>query len=85
MLGWHQAAWHLELVGDPSGETPPSSTDEDLLVLYVGGPIDEEAVDQLVRAGGHQAAARNPYWDRWGVTLVDPDGYRPGLSHRSWP
>jgi len=85
MLGWPQAAWHLELVGDPGGETPPSSTDEDLLVLYVGGPIDEEAVDQLVRAGGQQVAARNPYWHRWGVTIVDPDGYRLVLSHRSWP
>jgi len=28
MLGWPQAAWHLELVGDPNGETPPNSTDE---------------------------------------------------------
>jgi len=45
-------------------------------VLYVGGSIDEEAVDQLVRAGGQQVAARNPYWDRWGVTIVDTDGYR---------
>jgi len=84
MLGWPQAAWHLELVGDPGGETPPSSTDEDLLVLYVGGPIDEEAVDQLVRAGGQQVAARNPYWDRWGVTFVDPDGYRLVVCHRFW-
>ncbi len=85
MRGWPEAPWHLELVGDPNGETPPGSTDEDLLVLYVGGPVDEEAVDQLVRAGGQQVAARNPYWDRWGVTIVDPDGYRLVLSHRSWP
>jgi len=42
MLGWPEAPWHLELVGDPNGETPPGSTDEDLLVLYVGGPVDEE-------------------------------------------
>ena len=41
MLGWPEAAWHLELVEDPNGQTPPSSTDEDLLVLYVGGPIDD--------------------------------------------
>ncbi len=85
MLGWSQAAWHLELVGDSNGETPPSSTDEDLLVLYVGGSIDEEVVGRLVRAGGQQVAARNPYWDRCGVTIVDPDGYHLVLSHRSWP
>jgi len=83
--GWPEAPWHLELVGDPNGETPPGFADEDLLVLYVGGPVDEEAVDQLVRAGGQQAAARNPDWDRWGVTIIDPDGYRLVLSHRSWP
>ena len=85
MLGWPKAAWHLELVEDPNGQTPPSSTDEDLLVLYVGGLIDEKAVDQLERAGGQRVAARNPYWDRWGVTVVDPDGYRLVLSHRYWP
>ncbi|MHB8296804.1 MAG: VOC family protein, partial [Acidimicrobiales bacterium] len=28
---------------------------------------------------------RNPYWDRWGVTIEDPDGYRLVLSHRTWP
>jgi hypothetical protein len=39
----------------------------------------------LVDAGGRRVAARNPYWDRWGVTIVDPDGYRLVLSHRTWP
>ena len=47
MLGWPKAAWHLELVEDPNGETPPSSTDEDLLVLYVGGLIDDEVAQRL--------------------------------------
>jgi hypothetical protein len=36
-------------------------------------------------AGGTVVPARNPYWDRWGVTIADPDGYRLVLSHRSWP
>jgi len=40
MVGWPDAAWHLELVHD---------------------------------------------WDRWGVTIADPDGYRLVLSSRSWP
>jgi hypothetical protein len=29
--------------------------------------------------------ARNPYWDRWGITIADPDGYRLVLSTLSWP
>ena len=85
MLGWPEAAWHLELIDDPHGDTPPSPTDEDLLVLYVGGPLDPDVIGRLVEAGGRPVAARNPYWDRWGVTIADPDGYRLVLSQRSWP
>ena len=84
MLGWPDAAWHLELVGDPEGETPAAPSEEDLLVLYVGGPLDVDAVDRLVQAGGTVVSARNPYWDRWGITIGDPDGYRLVLSHRTW-
>ena len=40
---------------------------------------------RLVDAGGTRVAARNPYWDQWGVTIADPDGYRLVLSNRSWP
>jgi len=38
----------------------------------------------MAHAGGKVVPARNPYWDRWGVTIVDPDGYRLVLSHRTW-
>lgn len=85
MLGWPQAGWHLELVGDTESETPPAPTEEDLLVLYLGGPIDGDVIDRLVAAGGERVASRNPYWDAWGVTFLDPDGYRLVLSHRQWP
>jgi catechol 2,3-dioxygenase-like lactoylglutathione lyase family enzyme len=85
MLGWPQAAWHLELVEDPDQETGPAPTEEDLLVLYLDGPIDDEVTDRLVQAGGERVRSRNPYWDEWGVTILDPDGYRLVLSHRAWP
>lgn len=84
MVGWPDAAWHLELVGDPDGATPPAPTEEDLLVLYLGGEIDADVISRLTSAGGTRVAARNPYWDRWGVTIEDPDGYRLVLSTRSW-
>jgi catechol 2,3-dioxygenase-like lactoylglutathione lyase family enzyme len=85
MVGWPDASWHLELVGDPAGATPAAPTEEDLLVLYLGGDIDDDVVTRLADAGGTRVAARNPYWDQWGVTIADPDGYRLVLSHRSWP
>ena len=85
MVGWPDAAWHLELVSDPRGETPPAPTEEDLLVLYLNGEVDAGVVRRLADAGGTQVAARNPYWDQGGVTIVDPDGYRLVLTSRSWP
>jgi hypothetical protein len=84
MVGWRGAAWHLELVGDPDGETPPAATEEDLLVLYLDGRPDEAVITRLIEAGGTRVPARNPYWDESGVTIVDPDGYRLVVSGRSW-
>jgi hypothetical protein len=42
-------------------------------------------VERAVRSGGTIVAAHNPYWDRYGVTIADPDGYRTVLASRSWP
>jgi catechol 2,3-dioxygenase-like lactoylglutathione lyase family enzyme len=84
MVGWPGAAWHLELVGDPDGETPPAPTEEDLLVLYLDEPAGDEVIARLVASGGRLVTARNPYWQEWGVTIADPDGYRLVLSSRSW-
>jgi hypothetical protein len=39
----------------------------------------------MSRGEDRVVAARNPYWDRWGVTIADPDGYRLVLSSLSWP
>jgi catechol 2,3-dioxygenase-like lactoylglutathione lyase family enzyme len=85
MIGWPDAAWHLELVGDPDDATPATPTEEDLLVLYLHGEVSKDVVRRLVQAGGTRVTARNPYWERWGVTIADPDGYRLVLSSRSWP
>ena len=84
MVGWPGAAWHLELVADPDGETPPAPTEEDLMVLYLTEPAGDDVIARLVAAGGAPVRARNPYWEQWGVTIADPDGYRLVLSSRSW-
>ncbi|MFC6014858.1 VOC family protein [Plantactinospora solaniradicis] len=83
MLGWPEAGWHLELVGGADLDAVPTPTAEDLLVLYLSGPVDDTLVTRLERAGGRRVS-QGPYWDRWGVTIEDPDGYRLVLSHRSW-
>jgi catechol 2,3-dioxygenase-like lactoylglutathione lyase family enzyme len=83
ILGWPPASWHLELVGGPNLKVAPSPTAEDLLVLYLAAPVDESLVARLEQAGGRRVA-QGVYWDRWGVTVEDPDGYRLVLSSRAW-
>lgn len=80
MLGWRTAAWHLELV---AAGTPPTPTEHDLLVLYLGEPVDEALIERLEAAGGTRVD-QGPYWNRWGVSVRDPDGYRLVLTRREW-
>ena len=54
-------------------------------MLYLGAPADPGLLRRLTEAGGVHVPARNACWDRWGVTVADPDGYRLVLSHRTWP
>lgn len=84
MAGWPGAAWHLELVHSPAEPVEPRPTAEDLLVIYCAGPVDEDLVTRLEAHGGRRVPAHNPYWDQWGVTVEDPDGYRLVLSARDW-
>ncbi|OBT67098.1 hypothetical protein VE03_04511 [Pseudogymnoascus sp. 23342-1-I1] len=88
MLGYPSGGWHLELVhgvGEAGSPFPvPKPTEEDLLVLYVEGPVDQGLVDRMVEAGGRRVVARNGYWERWGVMVKDPDGYGVVLCTRGW-
>jgi catechol 2,3-dioxygenase-like lactoylglutathione lyase family enzyme len=65
----------LELTAGPEG--PGGGTEEDLLVLYVR-TLDEVATAGavLVAAGVPTVPSPNPYWNRFGQTFLDPDGYR---------
>jgi catechol 2,3-dioxygenase-like lactoylglutathione lyase family enzyme len=80
MVGARGASWHLELV---AGNVRPAPTEEDLLVLYLGEPVDPALVERLVEHGG-TVLSQGEYWDVWGVTVQDPDGYRLVLSTRVW-
>ncbi|MEU6125096.1 VOC family protein [Streptomyces sp. NPDC047123] len=84
MVGWPDASWHLELVHEPDAPVRPTPTEEDLLVVYVDGEVPEELVARLQARGGRRVLSPNPYWNEWGVTVEDPDGYRLVLSTRAW-
>lgn len=76
--------WHFELTRDPEHPVEPTPTVEDLFVVYLGAPVEEEQVERLIAAGGTRIPAHNPYWDEYGVTVADPDGYQLVLCSRSW-
>ncbi|MEU2118246.1 VOC family protein [Streptomyces sp. NPDC016459] len=84
MVGPPDGNWHFELTRDPERPLEPVPTVDDLFVVYLGVPVEEEQVERLVAAGGTRVAAHNPYWDEHGVTVADPDGYRLVLCSRTW-
>ncbi|MCS0635650.1 VOC family protein [Streptomyces sp. LP05-1] len=84
MLGWPEAGWHLELVHEAAHPVEPRPTEEDLLVVCLAEPVPAGLVARLEEYGGRQVASPNPYWNEWGVTIEDPDGYRLVLCARAW-
>ncbi|GAA2747076.1 VOC family protein [Kitasatospora cinereorecta] len=84
MAGPAGGTWHFEFTRDPLKPLDPTPTVDDLFVLYLAGPVEDALVDRLIAAGGTRVPAHNAYWDQYGVTVADPDGYRLVLCSRSW-
>ncbi|MER6355657.1 VOC family protein [Streptomyces sp. NPDC001634] len=84
MVGLARTTWHFEFTHDPLQPLDPTPTVDDLFVLYLDIPNVDDLVDHLLTAGGARVAAHNPYWDEYGVTVTDPDGYRLVLCTRAW-
>ncbi|MEU9232157.1 VOC family protein [Streptomyces subrutilus] len=84
MVGPAGGGWHFELTHDAGNPVAPSPTADDLFVLYLGEAPDTALVERLVAHGGTRVPSHNPYWDEWGVTVADPDGYRLVLCSRTW-
>ncbi len=84
MVGRPDASWHLELAHGGAHLVEPRPTEEDLLVIYLDEPVPDELVASLEKHGGRRVPSPNPYWNEWGVTVEDPDGYRLVLCTRAW-
>jgi catechol 2,3-dioxygenase-like lactoylglutathione lyase family enzyme len=84
VLGIPGAAWHLEIVDDQDSAATSLPSAEDILVIYLGEQPSQEILARVTAAGGRRTRAKNPYWDRCGVTFVDPDGYLLNLCERNW-
>ena len=72
---------HLEFTATPH-VSPPAPDVEDLLVLYLGSRQAVE--DVLARLAVTPVPSANPWWDRIGVTVLDPDGFRVVLVAEAW-
>ncbi|WP_130799122.1 VOC family protein [Streptomyces otsuchiensis] len=84
MVGPGGGPWHLELTASDHDVVTPRPTPEDLLVIYLGTPPTDAFVTRATEHGGTVVPSHNPYWDRGGVTVTDPDGYRVVLTERVW-
>ncbi len=86
MLGDTAANYHLEFTRQHGHVAGPPPSQEHLLVFYLPDPSQwQAAVERLESFGAAPVASLNPYWDRFGRTYEDPDGYRIVLQNASWP
>jgi hypothetical protein len=77
IVGASDGSWQVEFVRVRGAAAAPAPSDEHLLVFYVADRAALAEHDAALRAAGHAPVApHNPYWQRHGMTYVDPDGYR---------
>ena len=72
---------HLEFTSG-RGHAAPEPHPESLLVLYLGS--EQAVVEACTRVAAAPVPPANPHWERNGVTLEDPDGFRVVLVPRAW-
>ncbi len=86
ILGVPNGLYHLEFTNNKFenlkeiATTTPSP--DDLLVFYLPDPDEwESAIKQMKKCGYEEVSSFNPYWDKYGKTFEDPDGYRIVLQN----
>jgi len=85
MLGDPRSNYHFEFTHCHAHPITPTSTADDLLVLYM--PEENEwraSCTNMLAAGFKQVPSVNPYWNARGRTYQDPDGYRTVLERAEW-
>lgn len=86
MLGHASLSYHLEFTHHRGHHVEKAPTEENLLVFYLPDEAEWQlAVDQMMKHGFQPVKSYNPYWDIWGKTFEDPDGYRVVIQNAVWP
>jgi len=82
MFGLPDRTYHLEFTQHENGSSIPRPPEDQLLVFYVADTFKKnEIANRLIKMGYRQVPSENPYWDRGGITIEDPDGYRVVLMN----
>ncbi|CAK7266516.1 hypothetical protein SEPCBS57363_002128 [Sporothrix epigloea] len=80
-FGAHEGPYHLEFTSKRGHDAGRAPTQDDLLVFYLPNEQEHDAATMgMIKADFPPVRAFNPYWDRFGVTFEDPDGYRVVLA-----
>lgn len=84
MVGRRGSDMHFEFTHEQGAGDHARPSPDDLVVFY----LDEIAWTRVVRAieatGAPTVRSHNPYWDRRGITVEDPDGYRVVVHRGLW-
>jgi catechol 2,3-dioxygenase-like lactoylglutathione lyase family enzyme len=77
MLGYKDnESYHLEFTVEQGSPIKPETTPEDLLVFYISDTEEyEEIIAKIDSYEVTSVKSHNPYWDLYGKTYVDPNGY----------
>lgn len=85
MLGQPNGPYHFEFTHQRGHRVGRAPSQDHLLVFYLpDAQAWAEAVSRMQAAGFAALPAYNPYWDQWGRTFEDPDGYRLVLQQAAW-
>lgn len=85
MLGQPNGPYHFEFTHQRGHRVGRAPSQDHLLVFYLPeAQAWAEAVSRMQAAGFAALPAYNPYWDQWGRTFEDPDGYRLVLQQAAW-
>ena len=79
-IGKRGLPWHLEFTSSEEEATHTPDAD-DLLVLYPDTQAEVDAIEQRLKAASIPIVpAQNPYWNRNGLHVLDPDGFGVVIS-----
>jgi hypothetical protein len=86
ILGHPKQPYHIEFTSRRGHKVGKAPTLDHLLVFYVPDRAAWEAsCAQMISARFREVPSCNPYWDLWGTTFEDIDGYRLVLQNAAWP